>query len=380
MVRLGTLAVHAGEQSHASGAINTPIVASTTYRYPEAADGSRAEYIYSRYDNPTVQALEQKVAALEGAAHGLAFASGMAAIAALCHTYLRPGDTIAVMEGVYGGTTAYLERELAPMGIRVVRINAFADATLPEGTRMVWLESISNPLLRVPDISSWARRAHDADALLAVDATFAGPVLHQPLALGADFSIHSATKTLGGHGDVTAGILLTNQDPEAIWVTRRNHGATLDPHTASLTMRGIKTLHLRVKAQSEAALDLAQRLSEHAAVAAVHYPGLERHAEHEHAAASMGGLYGCVVTIDVGSLEAAVSFRRAIQVITPAASLGGVESLASLPVETSHAYASADERAALGITPGLVRLSIGVEHVDDLWADLGQALHASGTA
>ncbi len=369
-MRISTAAVHAGERPHDSGGLNTPIVASTTYRYPEAADGSPAAYIYSRYENPTVEALEGKHAALEGADGAWAFASGMAAIACVCHTRLRPGDTLAVMEGVYGGTTAYMEREMASMGIQVHRFDAFGDEPLPPGTKLVWVESITNPLLRVPDVPRWAKEAHAVGARLVVDATFATPVLHQPLAEGADLVIHSATKYLGGHSDVTAGIVAFQGEARDLWETRRNHGAVLDPQAAYLVLRGMKTLPLRMRQQVATASALAARLA-HQGVR-VHYPGLSDHPDHDRAALLEG--FGAMLTLDLGSQEAAVAFRRKIRVIAPAASLGGVESLASLPIETSHAYATAEQRAQEGITEGLVRISIGIEDLEDLRADIEQAL------
>ncbi len=374
MSGLATRAVHAGERPDPSGAVNTPIVASTTYRYPEMPDGSAASHIYSRYDNPTVQALEAKVAALEGGEATFAFASGMGAIAAVCQAWLRPGDTLAVMAGVYGGTMSYMERELAPMGVTVHVFDAFAAAKLPAGTKMVWLESITNPLLRVPDLQAWASKAHAVGARLVVDATFATPIMQRPLEHGADVVIHSATKFLGGHADVTAGVATVNGDGQRLWEARRNLGATLDPYAANLVGRGIKTLPLRVQAQTRTASALAKALAEdHALKVIVHHPSRPDHADAATAARLLDGP-GAMLTLDVGSRERAIAFRRKVRIIQPAASLGGVESLVSLPLETSHAYSDAAERAALGITDGLLRISVGVEDLDDLLADIRGAL------
>ncbi len=367
---LATRAVHAGERMDPSGAVNTPIVASTTYRYPEMPDGSAATHIYSRYDNPTVQALEAKVAALEGGQTTFAFASGMGAIAAVCQAWLRPGDTIAIMAGVYGGTLSYLQRELAPMGIGVHIIDAFADEPLPAETRMVWLESITNPLLRVPDIKAWAAKAHAAGARLVVDATFATPVLQRPLELGADVVVHSATKFLGGHADVTAGVATVNEGAQRLWETRRNLGSVLDPYAATLVSRGIKTLALRVRAQAATAAALAAALVDEVTV---HHPSRPDHPDAANIHALDGP--GAVLTLDVGSLERAIAFRRKVRVLQPAASLGGVESLVSLPLETSHSYMTAEERAAIGVTDGLLRISVGIEDFDDLLEDIRGALH-----
>lgn len=358
-----TNAVHGGERPDpAHGAVNQEIVHSTTYRYPERADGSQAPYIYTRYDNPTVESLEAKLAALERADGALAFASGMAAIQAVCQTYCQPGDTLAVMRGVYGGTMAYLREELEPMGVHVHVFDADGPRSVPDGTTVLLLESITNPLLRTPDIKAWAEVAREVGARLCVDATFATPMLQRPLELGAHLVVHSGTKYLGGHTDVTSGFVVhRSADRDALWQTRRNLGAVLDPLAAYLVARGMKTLPLRMAAHGRNAQAIAAALAGHTKVQAVHHATLP------------AGPCG-MVTLDLGSLEAAKAFRRATRLITPAASLGGVESLASLPLETSHAYATDAQRAAEGITPGLVRISVGVEDVQDLLADIEQAL------
>jgi methionine-gamma-lyase len=372
-----TLAVHAGEATDpASGAVNVPIHQSTTFRFPEMEDGSKAPYIYSRYENPSLEAVERKLAALEGARHSLLFASGMAAIQAACVALLKPGQTLAVQRGVYGGTMAYLTGELAPYGVKVVEVDAHAAPRVPKGTGLVWLESITNPLLRVADPRPWAEAAHAAGALLAVDATFATPLLQKPLAMGADLAMHSATKYLGGHADVTAGALSCGDDAlrESLWTRRRNLGATLDPHAAYLVGRGMKTLALRVERQCANAWALAQECEGLRGVAAVHYPGLPGHADHAVARRVLAGGFGGMLTLDLGSKARAQAFRRRVRVVLPAASLGGVESLASLPLETSHAYAPPAKRRADGVTDGLVRISVGIEDAADLAADLRQAI------
>jgi cystathionine beta-lyase/cystathionine gamma-synthase len=372
-----TLAVHAGEATDpASGAVNVPVTQSTTFRYPELEDGSKAPYIYSRYENPSLESVERKLAALEGAGHSLLFASGMAAIQAACVAAVKPGQVLAVQRGVYGGTTAYLSSELAPYGVKVVEVDAHAEPRLPKGTALVWLESITNPLLRVADPRPWAEAVHEAGALLAVDATFATPLLQKPLALGADVAMHSATKYLGGHADVTAGALSCN-DPglrESLWARRRNLGATLDPHAAYLAGRGMKTLALRVERHCANAWALAQECEGLRGVAAVHYPGLPGHPDHAVARKVLAGGFGGMLTLDLGSKARAQAFRRKVRVILPAASLGSVESLVSLPLETSHAYAPAEKRRADGVADGLVRISVGIEDAADLAADLRQAV------
>ncbi len=384
MPRFSTDCVHAGEALDPThGAVNVPIIRSTTYQFPEDANGGPASHIYSRYDNPTVQAVEAKLAALEDARHCLLFASGMAAIDTVCRAWLVPGDTIAVQPSLYGGTMAYLADELAASGVVVHRLpdhGVPAPTSLPPRTKVVWMESITNPLLRVADVPAWAEATHAVGARLVVDATFATPLLQRPLALGADAVIHSASKYLGGHSDVTAGALLWNDDAasKALWTRRRNLGATLDPDAAYLLGRGMKTLALRVQRQQANAAELARRLAADARTIQVHYPGQDDHPDADQCKHLLTG-GGGVVTIDLGDASAARRFRRASGLFAPAASLGGVESLVSLPIETSHAYAPAEERARDGIGPGLVRLAIGIEDVEDLWTSLDGALNAASS-
>ncbi len=369
-----TQAVHAGESPDPRhGGVNTPVVHSTTYRYPEDAHGQPATHIYTRYSNPTTEAVESKLAALEGADGALLFASGMAATHAAILALMPEPGVIAHQQGIYGGTTALFNDVLAPQGYTFVVLDA-VDPVIPDDAQLVWMESITNPLLRVADVSLWAERAHDVGARLIVDATFATPCVHRPLEHGADLVMHSASKYLNGHSDVTAGVLaFQNADRDALWHARRNLGATLDPAAASLLGRGMKTLAVRLERHQENAMRIATELANIPSVAAVHYPGLSSHPDHATAARVLDG-YGGVVTFDVGSHEAAKAFRQRIQVIVPAASLGGVESLASLPMETSHAYATPDQRRTEGIADGLVRLSVGIEDADDLIADIRGAL------
>ncbi|MEK6985274.1 MAG: PLP-dependent aspartate aminotransferase family protein [Candidatus Thermoplasmatota archaeon] len=372
-----TNAVHGGERTDpATGAVNAPVTLSTTYRYPELEDGRAAPYIYSRYSNPSLEAVEQKLAGLEGAKRSLLFASGMAAIQAVCQATLQPGDTLAVQSGVYGGTTAYLRDELARWGVTLHSFDAHAKPALPKGTKLIWMESITNPLLRVADLPVWAKAAKKVGARLAVDATFASPILQRPLELGADVVMHSATKYLGGHSDVTAGALSTNDTDlaESLFLRRRNLGPTLDPHAAYLLGRGMKTLALRVERQSANAFGIAQAAANLKGVVAVHYPGLPDHPDRAVAKRLLPAGAGGVVTLDLGTKARAVAFRRKVGLIVPASSLGCVESLVSLPIETSHAYATAASRKADGIGDGLVRISIGIEDLDDLVADLKRGL------
>lgn len=373
-----TCCVHAGETVDPHGSVGLPVVHASTFWYPELPSGAPSAHIYSRQNNPTVQAVEAKLAALEGTPRALLFGSGMAAIHAACAELLAPGNTIAVQRGVYGGMAAYLLDELVPYGVRVHPFDAHADGSLPAGTRLVWIESVTNPLLRVADVAAWAERAHDAGALLAVDATFATPLLQRPRELGADLVMHSATKYLGGHSDLLAGALCGDEALiQRLWRRRRNLGGILDPHAAFLLGRGMKTLALRLERHNANAMAVARAGQGHPAVAAVHYPGLPDHPDHALARRVLDGGFGGMVTLDLGTLEAAKAFRRAVRLFTPAASLGGVESLVSLPLETSHAYATAESRRADGITDGLVRLSVGIEDADDLVADLTGALDAA---
>lgn len=372
-----TTAVHAGDEPEPrSGAVNVPVHLSTTFWFPELPGGGKAPYIYSRYENPSLESVERKLAALEGARHSLAFASGMGAIQAACTALLRPKDTLLVQRGVYGGTSAYLANDLAPTGVKVVPGPPVAAPKVPKGTKLVWVESITNPLLRVADVAAWADAAHDAGAKLAVDATFATPLLQRPLALGADVAMHSMTKYLNGHADVTAGALSCDdaESRQALWTRRRNLGAVLDPHAAYLVGRGMKTLAVRVERHCANALALAHACEDLQGVAAVHYPGLPSHPDHATARRLLSGGFGGMLTLDLGSKAKAQAFRRRLQVITPAASLGGVESLCSLPLETSHAYAPPAQRRADGITDGLVRVSVGIEDIEDLVADVEQAV------
>lgn len=373
-----TTAVHAGEEPDPlSGAVNVPVHLSTTFWYPELPDGGKAPYIYSRYDNPSVASVERKLAALEGADASLLFSSGLSAVQAACAAFTKPRSKLLVQRGVYGGTSAYLNDELAPTGVQVVQGPAVAPPKVPKGTRLVWMEAITNPLLRVADVPAWADAAHEAGALLAVDATFATPLLQRPLSLGADLAMHSATKYLGGHSDVLAGALSTRKElRDALWTRRRNVGHMLDPHAAYLLGRGMKTLALRVDRHGANALALAHACLDMPGVKAVHYPGLPDHPDHAVARRLLGGAFGGMLAIDLGSKARAQAFRRKVRVLSPAASLGGVESLVSLPLETSHAYAPAAQRRADGVTDGLVRISVGIEDIEDLIADVDQA--ASG--
>lgn len=373
-----TTAVHAGEDPDPrTGAVTTPMTTSSTFWYPELPGGGPSPYIYGRYTNPSVEAVERKLAALEGADGALLFASGMGSVQAALAATLRAGDAIAVQSGVYGGTTAFLRDEMARFGIQTHVLPPVGRPTVPRGTRLVWMESITNPVLRVADVRAWADAAHEAGALLAVDATFASPLLQKPLALGADLVMHSATKYLGGHTDLIAGSLAwASGSPlaDTLRRVRRNLGAHLDPHAAYLLARGMKTLPLRMERHCDNAAGLAQACVGLPGVEAVHYPGLPTHPDHATARAVLEGGFGGMVTLDLGTVGRAQSFRRRVRLLTPAASLGGVESLVSLPLETSHSYHPPEVRAREGVRDGMVRISVGIEDLEDLVADVRQAL------
>jgi methionine-gamma-lyase len=373
-----TRAVHAGDKPDAkTGAINVPVNLSSTFWYPELPDGGPATHIYSRYTNPSVEAVETKFAALEEAGGTLLFSSGMGAIMTAAVALLKPGDTVAVQQGVYGGTGAFFREHLGRWGVKVHTLGAVETGPIPKRTRMVWMESITNPLLRVADVDAWAEAAHDAGALLGVDATFASPCLQKPLARGADLVMHSATKYHGGHADLIAGGLSWPAGStlrDALWKVRREWGPNLDPHAAYLLGRGMKTLPLRMERHCTNAMQLAKACEGMKGVRATYYPGLPSHPDHKVARRMLTGGFGGMLTLDLGTLERAIAFRRKIRLITPAASMGGVESLACLPLETSHAYSTAAQRRKEGISDGLVRISIGIEDMADLEADLRQAV------
>ena len=372
-----TRAVHAGQPfDAATGAVIPPVHFSTTYAQ-DGIGGLREGYEYGRSGNPTRTALETQLAALEGGAHALSFASGLAAEDALLRAVLKPGDEVLLGSDVYGGTYRLIARVLAPWGIglRVVDMSdlAAAEAALEQRpARIVWVETPSNPLLRITDIAGLARLGHAAGALVVVDNTFASPALQQPLALGADVVVHSTTKYLGGHSDVVGGALVLNHDAlhEQAKFLQFAVGAVSGPLDAWLTTRGIKTLAVRMQRHSENAQAVAQFLTGHERVARVHYPGLPAHPGHELAAAQMSG-FGGIVSAELPDAATARRFAESTRLFTLAESLGGVESLMNYPDEMTHASVRGTE---LAVPPELVRLSVGIESIDDLLADLERGL------
>lgn len=375
-----TLVIHAGQEPDpATGALVVPIVLSTTFA--QAGPGQPGQFEYSRSGNPTREALERCVAQLEGGpeAHGLAFASGSAASMTLLQT-LAPGDHLVACDDVYGGTYRLMDAVVRPGGVEVTRVDMTdlpaLRASLRDNTRMLWVETPTNPLLKLIDLAAVAQVAAEAGALLVVDNTFATPALQRPLEFGADVVVHSSTKYLNGHADVVGGLVVTRDAELAqrLRFLQNAVGAVPSPFDCYLVLRGIKTLCLRVARQSQTALTLATRLESHRAVLNVRYPGLASHPQHALAAGQMAAGGGMISLELSGGRPAVESMLRGCQLFVCAESLGGVESLAEHPASMTHAAIPPDARAQLGITDGLVRLSVGLEAESDLWRDLEGAL------
>jgi cystathionine gamma-synthase len=374
-IRFETAAIHAGQDPEpAYGAVTVPIYQTSTYA--QAAVGQTRGYDYARTGNPTRTALETALAALEGADHALCFASGMAAESALFHL-LGPGDHVVLGDDVYGGTYRLLARvltESAGLAFDTVDMTdpeAVRRALRPE-TRVVWVETPTNPLLKVVDIERAAALAHDAGARCVVDNTFATPYLQRPLELGADVVVHSVTKYLGGHSDLVGGAVVTS-DPELaerLTFLQNAVGAVPGPMDCFLALRGVKTLAVRMEAHCDGAERVARFLAEHPAVNRVHYPGLPEHPGHEVAARQMRR-FGGMVSFEVASADAAVAVVERTRLFFLAESLGGVESLVEVPAPMTHASVAG---SPLEVPDTLIRLSVGIEHPDDLVADLDQAL------
>ena len=375
---LATRSVHAGQEPDPqTGAVVQPIHLATTFA--QESPGRHRGFEYTRSGNPTRSSLEACLASLEGAEHGLAFASGLAATSTLL-LLLEPGDHVVFTEDVYGGTFRLFDKVFRRYGLTFTAVDptdpdAIAGA-MTQRTRLVWLESPTNPLLRVVDLAATSEVVHGGGALMAVDSTFASPVLQRPLELGADIVMHSSTKFLGGHSDVLGGALLTSNDDlaERLRFHQNAVGGVPSPFDCWLLLRGLKTLELRVHRQCDNALAIARRLEGHRSVVRVHYPGLERHPGHALAKRQMDGRFGGVVSFELGSADAARTFLERLRVFTLAESLGAVESLAESPALMTHASIPAEMRGRVGVSEGLIRLSAGVEDVDDLIADLEQAL------
>jgi cystathionine gamma-lyase len=374
-----TQAIHAGQDADpATGATVVPIYATSTYT--QAAPGAHKGYEYSRTGNPTRRALETCLAALEGGQRGLAFASGSAATAAVL-AQLKPGDEVAAAADLYGGTYRLLERVFRPWGL----LARYTDDPRPDGfrkiitnkTKMVWIETPTNPLLQIVDIAPLADLAHQSGAVLAVDNTFASPYLQLPIKLGADLVVHSTTKYLGGHSDVVGGAVIGRNDlMQPIAFYQNAAGGVPGPFDSWLVLRGLKTLAVRMDRHCANARILADWLAHQPAVSRVYFPGLPSHPGHELAKRQMRDFGGMISVSIKGGKEAALKFMTRTKLFSLAESLGGVESLVCHPATMTHASIPADIRLARGIDDGLVRLSVGIEDVADLQADLQQALTA----
>ena len=382
-----TRSVHEAEPTdEASGSVITPIFETSTFGFSNAAEvpvavSGRGGYVYSRWDNPTVVRLEKKVAAFEHGESGAAFSSGMAAISTSVFTFLKKGVRVVGIRDLYGGTFSLLSHILPNLGIRTELVETTdagaMERAVKKETAIVYIESPTNPTLKLVDISKAAKIAHRAEALLLVDNTFASPINQNPIDLGADVVLHSATKYLNGHLDLIAGAAVSSKKrTHAIKMMRRDFGGTLDPLPAWLILRGMKTMALRVRQQNKSAMALAEFLEGHKKVAKVNYPGLKSHPQHSLARRQMRG-FGGMLSFEVrGKMKDAMKFTESLKVAKLAASLGGVGTLVSQPENMTHTQMSAKQRASTGIPDTLVRVSVGIEDPEDLVKDFRRALAA----
>ncbi|HYL95245.1 MAG TPA: cystathionine gamma-synthase family protein [Terriglobales bacterium] len=384
---VATQAVWAGEEeSLLQGATQVPIAQSVAFGYDDLDDweqvalGQKAGHIYSRNTNPTVAALEEKVRILEGAEAATGMASGMAAISNTIFSLVRPGDRIVSVKDTYGGTNQLFREFLPRISVTCCLCNttdfAAIETEIAKGCKLLYLETPTNPTLKVVDIERLARKGHEAGAIVVTDNTFATPINQRPLQLGSDLVIHSASKYLGGHADALGGIVCGPRELiRPIFHYREITGAALDPFAAYLLLRGLKTLALRVQRQNESAIKVAQFLEGHPAVAQVFYPGLASHPQHEIARKQMPGGFGGMLSFVLhGGYEQVKKFLPRLKFAHRAANLGAVETIVGPPATTSHVEVSPADRAAMGIPEALVRYSVGIEDVDDLISDLSQAL------
>jgi cystathionine gamma-lyase len=376
---LGTKSVHAGQEPDPStGAVMTPVYQTSTYA--QAAPGDHKGHEYGRVTNPTRTALEGNLAALESAQHGICFSSGVAATDAIVKC-LRPGDHIVASNDLYGGTYRLIRQVFGPFDISsdfvdMTDLDVVRNAIKPE-TKLLWIETPTNPLVRVVDISALSKLAHEYDVVAVVDNTFASPILQRPLEQGADLVVHSTTKYLGGHSDVIGGAICTNDDEwnEKLRFLIKSAGAVPGPMDCFLTLRGTKTLQVRMERHCSNAQAIAEFLSAHEKVDKVYYPGLPDFEGYELASRQMDGFGGMVsFLLKDDSMEAATQVLSSTQVFTLAESLGGVESLMNHPATMTHASIPANERLAAGLHDSLIRLSVGIEDVNDLIADLDRTL------
>ena len=381
-MKFNTKTIHGGQHPEPStGAVMPPVYQTSTFA--QSSPGVHSGYEYSRAANPTRTALEDALASIENGARGLAFSSGLAATDCVLKL-LKPNDEVIAMDDLYGGTYRMFSRIYSGFGIKF----HFVDMTdleklkslFNENTKLVWVETPTNPLMKLADIEAIAKITKEKNVLFAVDNTFATPYLQRPLDLGADIVMHSATKYLGGHSDVIAGALITKTEDlgEKLHFAQFATGATLGPNDSYLVLRGIKTLHLRMQRHCENGQKVAEYLNNHPKVKRVYYPGLESHPNHEIAKKQMHGGFGGMVSFTFASekKEDSIKFLENVKVFTLAESLGGVESLANHPALMTHASVPEDKRKEIGITDDMVRLSVGVEDIEDLLNDLEQAFNA----
>jgi cystathionine gamma-synthase len=384
--RQATDAVWAGEEEQRlTGATAIPVSLGVAHGYPDveswqaAAHGEQPGHIYARNTNPTVEAFEHKIRALEGADDATSFSTGMAAISNTLFALLKPGDRVVSVKDTYGGTNQIFLNTLPHWGVKVdlcdtANAAAIEDA-VASGCALLYLETPTNPTLKVIPIERLAAVARAASAVVVVDNTSATPINQNPLALGADLVIHSATKYLGGHADAMGGALCGRRAlVRKVFHHREINGASLDPMSAYLLLRGMKTLSLRVERQNTSAMEIARWLARHPRVTQVNYPGLESHPQHDIAAAQMRGFGGMLSFSLRGGFDDVKRVLPRLRLMHRAANLGAVETVGGPPATTSHVECSAAERAAMGIPEGLIRYSVGIEAVDDLVADLAQAL------
>ena len=372
-----TDAIHFGQEPDpATGAIIVPIYQTSTFVQEEL--GKHRGYEYARTGNPTRVALERNLARLEGGRSGYAFASGMAGINALM-TLFKAGDHVVAGHDLYGGTFRLFERVLKNFGLQFTYIDTCrmeeVEKAIRAETRLIYIETPTNPIMQITDIRAVAGLAHQRGVLMAVDNTFMSPYLQRPLELGADFVLHSTTKYLNGHSDGVGGAVILNDEKlaERLKFIQNAAGAVLGPMDSWLILRGVKTLALRMARHSENGLAIASHLEGHPKIKKVHYPGLKSHPQHELAKKQMRG-FGGMISFETGSLENAKTVLKSVRLCSLAESLGGVETLISHPATMTHASVPSEQRHRLGITDGLVRISVGVEDIEDLIADLDQAL------
>jgi cystathionine gamma-lyase/cystathionine beta-lyase/cystathionine gamma-lyase/homocysteine desulfhydrase len=377
--RFSTICLHAGQEPDpTTGAIITPIYQTSTYVQEEL--GKHKGYEYGRTQNPTRMALERNLAAIEGGRAGFAFASGMAAIGAIA-TMLKSGDHVVVSDNTYGGTFRLFDKVLTRYQLTFTYVDTSkldeVERAMTPATRMLFVETPTNPVMRITDLRAAADLAHHHNARLVVDNTFASPYIQRPIEFGADLVTHSTTKYLNGHSDSIGGIVIAVRDDDIDWLRfiQNAEGAILSPFDSWLVLRGTKTLALRMQQHSASGLALAEYLHAHPKVKHVYYPGLPSHPQYALAARQMRG-FGGMLAFELGSLEAARRLLNAVRLHALAESLGGVETLISHPATMTHASVPPERRAAIGITDGMVRISAGIEDIDDLKDDLAQALDA----